>query len=87
MIIPIRRARVIIRPFANFVVYPFLIASPETRVPNAFNTQKIGIETTFTIKGPTIGIAAISALRPTKISVNIVKRNVVNTRSFLSIPR
>ena len=87
MIIPIRRARVTIRPFANFVVYPFLIASPETRVPRAFKIQKNGIDTTFTIKGPIIGIAAISALKPTNISVNIVNRNVMNTSIFLSIPK
>ena len=87
MIIPIRRARVIIRPFANFVVYPFLIANPETRVPSAFKIQKIGIETIFTIKGPTTGIAAIRALNPTNISVKIVNRNVANTRIFLSIPK
>ena len=59
MIIPIRRARVKILPFASSVAYPFLIASPDTNVPIALNTQKTGMVTIFIIIGPIIGIAAI----------------------------
>ena len=81
-----RSARVIIRPFANFVVYPFFIASPETSVPRAFKIQKIGKEITLIINGPINGIIAIKALIPTKISVKIVTINVVKTIIFLSIP-
>ena len=86
MIIPIRRARVKILPFASSVAYPFLIASPDTNVPSALNTQKIGIVTIFIIIGPIIGIAATKAPRPTKISVKTLIAKAVNTTTFLSTP-
>ena len=83
---PIRSARVIIRPLASSVAYPFFIAMPETRVPSAFNIQKTGTETIFIIIGPIRGIAATMTPRPAKISVKTPKINAVNTISFLSIP-
>ena len=86
MIIPIRRARVKILPFANSVAYPFLIASPDINVPIALNTQKTGMVTIFIIIGPTIGMAAIKTLRPTKASVKTPITKVINTINFLSIP-
>ena len=86
MIIPIRRARVKILPFASSVAYPFLIASPDTNVPIALNTQKTGIVTIFIIIGPIIGIAAIKALSPTKTSVKTLITKAINTIIFLSIP-
>ena len=86
MIIPIRRARVKILPFVSSVAYPFLIASPDTNVPMALNTQKIGMVTIFIIIGPIIGIAAIKALRPTKTSVKTLITKAINTITFLSIP-
>ena len=48
MIIPMRSARVIIRPLASSVAYPFFIARPETNVPRAFKIQNMGIETIST---------------------------------------
>ena len=86
MIIPIRSARVKILPRASSVAYPFLIASPETSVPIALNIQNTGIVTIFIIIGPTIGIAAIKAPRPTKTSVNTLIIKAIKTRNFLSIP-
>ena len=86
MIIPIRRARVKILPRASSVAYPFLIASPETKVPIALKTQNTGIVTILIIIGPTIGTAAISALKPTKASVKTLIINALNTINFLSIP-
>ena len=86
MIIPIRRARVKILPFASSVAYPFLIASPDTNVPIALNTQKTGMVTIFMIIGPIIGIAAIKALSPTKTSVKTLITKAINTIIFLSIP-
>lgn len=47
----------------------------------------MGIDTILSIKGPITGIAAISALKPTNISVKIVNKNVVKIRIFLSIPK
>ena len=86
MITPIRRARVKILPFASSVAYPFLIASPETNVPIALNTQKTGMVTIFMIIGPIIGMAAIKALSPTKTSVKTLITKAINTIIFLSIP-
>ena len=87
MIIPIRRARVIILPLANSAVYPFFIAIPETRVPKAFNIKKKGMDITFIIIGPIIGIAAIRAPNPAKISVATPIMKTINKRIFLSIPK
>ena len=86
MIIPIRRARVKILPRASSVAYPFLIASPETKVPIALKIQNTGIVTILIIIGPTIGTAATSALKPTKASVKTLIINALNTINFLSIP-
>ena len=74
------------RPLASSVAYPFLIANPDTNVPNAFNTQNMGIEIIFIIIGPTTGIAAINIPIPAKISVKTPMINAANTISFLSIP-
>ena len=87
MIIPISSARVIIFPLAISVPYPFFIATPDTTVPMAFKIRKKGIETTFTIKGPIIGIAAMRTPKPTKISVKILITKAVNTIIFLSTPK
>ena len=85
MIIPIRRARVKILPLANSVAYPFLIASPDTSVPMALNTQKTGMVTIFIIIGPTIGIAATKALRPTKTSVKtLITKAIKNYKFFIN---
>ena len=83
MTIPTRRANVKILPRASSVAYPFFIATPETIVPNALKTQNMGIVITLTIIGPTIGIAAISAPRPTKSSVNTLMTNAIKTITFL----
>lgn len=74
------------RPFASSVAYPFLIASPDTKVPRAFNIQNIGIDTILIIIGPMMGIAAIRMAIPAKISVKTPMMNAVKTINFLSIP-
>ncbi len=86
MIIPIRSASVMMRPFASSVAYHFFIAIPDTNVPKAFKIQKIGIDTILIIIGPTTGIAATKMPIPAKISVNTPTINAVKTISFLSIP-
>ena len=86
MIIPIRRARVKILPLASSVAYPFLIANPDTNVPIALKIQKTGMVTIFIIMGPTNGIDAISAPKPTKNSVKTLMIKAIKTINFLLAP-
>ena len=86
MIIPIRRARVKTLPLASSVAYPFLIANPDTNVPIALNIQKTGMVIIFIIMGPINGIAAISALKPTKNSVKTLITKAIKTINFLLAP-
>ena len=86
MIIPIRRLRVTIRLLANSVAYPFLMATPDTTYPMAFNNQNTGMEITLMIKGPMNGIMPTNAPRPTKSCVKILITKVANKMIFLSMP-
>ena len=86
MIIPIRRARVKTLPLASSVTYPFLIANPDTNVPIALKIKKTGIVTIFIIMGPINGIAATSALKPTKNSVKTLMIKAIKTINFLLAP-
>ncbi|SUZ86462.1 uncharacterized protein METZ01_LOCUS39316 [marine metagenome] len=84
--IPIISPRVTTRPFANFAVYPFLMAMPDTTVPKAFSRKNPGMVTTLMINGPIRGINAISAPNPVKSWVKTPNKRVTNTTIFLSMP-
>ena len=82
--IPIISPRVTTRPFANFAVYPFLMAMPDTTVPKAFSRKNPGMVTTLMINGPIRGINAISAPNPVKSWVKTPNKRVTKTTIFLS---